>query len=650
MNMHSNKKVVILVVLLLAPLLVASIGAGEDEWIISAENTSATAGDTGHVIPITGTWAKEIRDYYLLFQYDPDVIEISNVSLEGTVAEFEVAPGEFQYWQLSVQYDRWGLENSIWATVLRDNESLTIPAGTGTLFKIIVNINDTASSGNTTIDLVQLATPAGCIFIGTDNTINAADINDGILTITEANNPPNTPSNPNPSHQAINIDVDADLSWTGGDPDGDPVTYQVYFGTNANPSLVTTTTQTAYDPGTLEYSTKYYWKITGTDPDGYSATGPVWEFTTDQEPPPVEQQLVITAPSMVTEGESFQVTVTAEGSPVAEVQVTFIGSQYYTTADGLITLAAPAVEADTDYTISAAKTGYISDTTTITVLNEADTGWVQGVVVEIQENATIPLENAMVCLILSEENNEITSRCTFTDETGSYTLSAPMGTYTVKAGKKGYITETVDNVPIHGNTTTWVNFTLEQGTGDEPGVFPVIIETYRDEINDAIAAGSVGAEIIIQKGTEIEYESTVISFDAVHINLTNMTEDQITLTVDGDAYTLGKTIVISVEGFTFDQELEVEYDGNIIAMADDIFDVLDSNDDGLDPEYLVTLGANGMQLLVSNPHFSQHEIKIYSSKGLVEAVEDITAVLVYIVIAIIVAVVFVGTGELFKRL
>jgi uncharacterized repeat protein (TIGR01451 family) len=46
------------------------------------------------------------------------------------------------------------------------------------------------------------------------------------------NNPPNTPSNPSPADNVTGVSVSTDLNWTGGDPDGDSVTYDVYFEAN----------------------------------------------------------------------------------------------------------------------------------------------------------------------------------------------------------------------------------------------------------------------------------------------------------------------------------------------------------------------------------------------------------------------------------
>ncbi len=102
-----------------------------------------------------------------------------------------------------------------------------------------------------------------------------------------ANNPPYTPSAPSPSDTAAGIDTNADLGWTGGDPDaGDVVFYDIYLGTSPQPPLVYSGDQlTGYDPGRLNSLTTYYWKIVSIDNYNAVTQGPVWTFTTGNNPP-----------------------------------------------------------------------------------------------------------------------------------------------------------------------------------------------------------------------------------------------------------------------------------------------------------------------------------------------------------------------------
>ena len=100
------------------------------------------------------------------------------------------------------------------------------------------------------------------------------------------NNPPNTPICLNPSNHEINVDIDEILFWICNDPDGDDLSYDVYFGTSSNPPLVAEgILEHSYNPGMMNLNTKYYWKIAAKDEQDASKTGPIWDFTTSSEPP-----------------------------------------------------------------------------------------------------------------------------------------------------------------------------------------------------------------------------------------------------------------------------------------------------------------------------------------------------------------------------
>jgi hypothetical protein len=112
---------------------------------------------------------------------------------------------------------------------------------------------------------------------------------------TEENQPPYEPSDPDPPDESTDISIDEILKWTGGDPNsGDTVTYDVYFGTSSPPPLVDEDlTQTAYDPGTMELGITYYWQIVSEDSQAETTDGPIWSFTTEEEPndPPTAPEI-----------------------------------------------------------------------------------------------------------------------------------------------------------------------------------------------------------------------------------------------------------------------------------------------------------------------------------------------------------------------
>jgi hypothetical protein len=99
------------------------------------------------------------------------------------------------------------------------------------------------------------------------------------------NSPPNASKNPTPASGATNVDLNTTLSWvSGGDPDGNSVKFEVYFGTDSTPDdtefKVRNLTTPSYYPGSLVSGTTYYWLVITRDNHSIGTVGPTWSFTT----------------------------------------------------------------------------------------------------------------------------------------------------------------------------------------------------------------------------------------------------------------------------------------------------------------------------------------------------------------------------------
>jgi len=114
--------------------------------------------------------------------------------------------------------------------------------------------------------------------------IDSIKIDNNTWTITITYIPAGYPEqaiNPDPVDGGLYFGLDDDLIWDFG---ANTDSYDVYFGTENPPMTKVVDNLTAgasgtYDPGTLNTTETYYWKVVSRNANGYT-DGPVWSFTT----------------------------------------------------------------------------------------------------------------------------------------------------------------------------------------------------------------------------------------------------------------------------------------------------------------------------------------------------------------------------------
>jgi FlgD Ig-like domain/Dockerin type I domain len=118
---------------------------------------------------------------------------------------------------------------------------------------------------------------------------------------TGVNQNPLVPDKPIPPDNAPGFSSSTvDLKWQCGDMDHQPLTYDVYLGTDPSPPLVAShvagvpyadfywyTSISSYAAGPFTNGMTYYWKIVAHDPEGGVTEGPVWKFTAGENQAPV---------------------------------------------------------------------------------------------------------------------------------------------------------------------------------------------------------------------------------------------------------------------------------------------------------------------------------------------------------------------------
>ncbi|MEM0493032.1 MAG: carboxypeptidase-like regulatory domain-containing protein [Candidatus Thermoplasmatota archaeon] len=272
-------------------------------------------------------------------------------------------------------------------------------------------------------------------------------------------------------------------------------------------------------------------------------------------------------------------------------------------------------------------------------------GWLKGVVYgvstvnlmddtsNIPESSKYPLKGARISVYPVNTASEYEVENTFTDGDGYYELKLEPGSYIVTASFG--VKYQSKNVEIQEGQIHEIDFILETPE--------------RREIDASIIAKTLAGELNIQKKPDSIIHETVI-YDQIIIQPHTLSKGHISIAISAVEHSPAKTVAINIDPeffATLDKPFVVNYDGVSISPASNLSDVLNPDDDGLEPEYLLVIGKDSIQLLVSIPHFSEHIITITQ---IIEDLNTTNIILLYVITATILGIMFIGIGELRKRL
>ena len=161
-----------------------------------------------------------------------------------------------------------------------------------------------------------------------------------------------------------------------------------------------------------------------------------------------ELQLALFAPSSVEESESFQVTITADSSPVEGVMLSFSDDTFYTNEQGIANILAPIVNSNKSILLSAYKSDYLSDETYVLVINTDSEIYPELV---ISSDSSVNEDESFTVSVSSEDDYiedvlvSFNDDSSYTNSNGQVTFTAPSvesKTYfTITASKEGYISD-----------------------------------------------------------------------------------------------------------------------------------------------------------------------------------------------------------------
>ncbi len=181
-------------------------------------------------------------------------------------------------------------------------QASTDPDGNKVTYNVYLDTNSTpgqvASSGQTATSYHPTLNTSTTYYWKVEvNDGNGGKAESAIWSFTTLNSGPSAVILNSPANEVTDVALDAKLIWeASSDPDGDDITYDVYFGTETIPVNIASSAQsdTTYQP-TLTENTTYYWKVVAKDVYSETAESATWSFTTLKSSLPINYDSITDA-------------------------------------------------------------------------------------------------------------------------------------------------------------------------------------------------------------------------------------------------------------------------------------------------------------------------------------------------------------------
>ena len=434
---------------------------------------------------------------------------------------------------------------------------------------------------------------------------------------------PDTPSAPcGPSQAEVGISVSFLVQSI--DQDGDAISYQMDYGDGSDPGWSPASASGVSQRLThvWEQSSEYLVRVRARDSSGAISpwSSPASIAVTDAD----SGSLTLHAPTAVTEGAWFVVTVTSGAFPISGATVRFAEDLRTTDASGAAGFTAPLANRAQSYRIMADHPGYEEAMATVIVVR-ADSGtadgWIYG---GIATEDGISLRNVQVS---AHPGNGTVSRCVFTDEAGRYTIPVAPGDYRLAASKAGYEDLVRPGVLVLPGQAVEVNMSLSLRAGGSSGISSDGGELAEAVIDAGIAADRIVGRLDVSEDSRYAFSSYDEGFSASLLHVSSWDVSFVVSAVNAS----GRIFVVRLMGPGDVDGVSVVVDGVSVQQVG--IGELMAVDDGSAQFGRISDVVGGQSVvycLVSLPHFSSHVVEV---RGVVQVVSMQGLLLVYLGIA-----------------